>query len=165
MENQKNPKSGRMNKNHQKRKKKQHEVQARQEKVWTGTTPTFKKEAHQLMTNWTPTSATPTLKFKKEVYQPIKHWTPSEPWLISVDMSKPLMAYMVQAAIMSIDKFNDNLKMTNFLKKLFSIDLGGCWVVIVGQNFCTYITRNCYVDNKFCHFVIGGRGFLIFRCI
>ena len=88
----------------------------------------------------------------------------TRPRVVKSDMSDDLLAYAVETAQAALDRYRDDIDVSCCVKMRLEERFQGCWVVVVGAHYATFVTEDCFQPGTFCYFFVGTMGFLIFKC-
>ena len=88
----------------------------------------------------------------------------SRPKLVRTDMTRKLLDYIVQTAYASVDRYEDDIDISRCMKLKLESRYSGCWMVVVGDSYATFVTEDCYQAGTFAYFFINKQGFLVFKC-
>ncbi len=85
------------------------------------------------------------------------------PRLVKSDMPQRLLNMVIEITADCLSGYNDDVDVSRVLKLKLESRLRGCWMVIVGDNYATFLTEDSFHSGTFAYFFIGRHAFLIFK--
>jgi len=87
-----------------------------------------------------------------------------KPKLVKSDMKNDLLEFVISTTEACVDRYKDDIDISRCVKMKLENHFQGCWVVVVGTNFATFISEDAFQMGTFAYFFIGLKGYLIFKC-
>jgi hypothetical protein len=88
----------------------------------------------------------------------------ARPRLVKTDMPERMYDLVSSITCNSLERHELDIDVSRAIKLRIENRLNGCWMVIVGDNFATFLTEDCFRTGTFAYFYVGRQAFLIFKC-
>jgi len=92
------------------------------------------------------------------------HLPIARPRLVKTDMQERTYEMISNAASACVARHSADVDVSRAVKLRVENRLGGCWMVVVGDNFATFLTEDAFRAGTFAYFFVGRQAFLIFKC-
>jgi hypothetical protein len=109
-----------------------------------------------------------SVQFKENIKEkpgpPEKFIRQEAPKMVKADMKDDLLEFVVSTTEACIDRYKDDIDISRCVKMKLENHFQGCWVVVVGSNYATFISEDAFQMGTFAYFFVGRKGYLIFKC-
>ena len=85
------------------------------------------------------------------------------PRLVKSDMPRRLLDLVVQITSDCLTSYSEDIDISRRIKLGLESRLKGCWMVVVGVNYATYLTEDSFKSGTFAYFFIGRQAILVFK--